>query len=475
MAVPMLLFLLPGVATPAPATAVPLLAPTVIEQPADPAGALERQARRAMATGDNREAARVYRELREKYPRSSYTPDAFYWEAFALFRLGAESDLRRALLALEEQRERFPKAPSREDAAALATRIEGALARFGDAASARVIVGKAERAEAPARAERPERMERPERPERPERAERPERGPKDGCQEATEAEDERVAALNALMQMDADRALPVLRKVMARRDACSVSLRRKAVFLISQKRSADASALLIEAVRNDPDSDVREQAAFWLGQSGSEEAVTVLGELVRSSRDVDVRRKAVFALAQTKSEKASAALRDVALDDGAAEELRKDAIFWLGQMYRGSAVAELSGLYAKLLTDELKDQVLFAVSQAKSAASAAFLRDVARNANEEMRRRESAVFWYGQSNGSADDLMAIYKGETAVPLRDKVIFALSQKRRDPRAVDHLMTIARTEKNPELRKSAVFWLSQTKDPRVGAFLQELIDR
>jgi len=43
---------------------------------------------------------------------------------------------------------------------------------------------------------------------------------------------DKVAALNALLQMDADRAMPILTKVLERRDACSAGLRRKAVFLV---------------------------------------------------------------------------------------------------------------------------------------------------------------------------------------------------------------------------------------------------
>ena len=50
-----------------------------------------------------------------------------------------------------------------------------------------------------------------------------------------------MAALNALLQMDADRALPILRRVLARRDTCSEILRRKAVFLVAQKQFATTS------------------------------------------------------------------------------------------------------------------------------------------------------------------------------------------------------------------------------------------
>ncbi|MCU0633236.1 MAG: HEAT repeat domain-containing protein [Gemmatimonadaceae bacterium] len=472
MLIPLLTyFLVPGLPPTVPVPEGSAVAGLV--QPADPAGALERQARRAMATGENREAARLYRELRTTYARSSYAADAYYWEAFALYRAGGETNLRAALEALVEQRTRWPKAPTREDAVALETRVEGALARYGDARSMQRITAKAEVAE------RPERPERPERLERPERAERPERGESattpDGC--TSEDDDDRVAALNALMQMDGERALPVLKKVMARRDRCSVTLRRKAVFLISQKRSADAGAMLIDAVRNDPDAEVRQQAVFWLGQGGGDEAVTVLSDLVRTSRDPEVRKKAIFSLAQTRSARASTALRETALDPRADEDVRNDAIFWLSQSSgrRDESVSTLTALYDQLDRDALKDRVLFALSQVRSPASATFLRQVARNEKEPLERRETAIFWFSQSSGSADELMGIYREATATKLREKVIFALSQKGRDPKAIDHLLAIAKSDPDRELRKNAVFWLSQSKDPRVAAFLQELIDK
>src|SRR5438093_4492223 len=43
----------------------------------------------------------------------------------------------------------------------------------------------------------------------------------------------------SLLQMDAANALPILKKVLARRDPCSAGLRRKAVFIVSQKRDTE--------------------------------------------------------------------------------------------------------------------------------------------------------------------------------------------------------------------------------------------
>ena len=59
-------------------------------------------------------------------------------------------------------------------------------------------------------------------------------------------------------------------------------------------------------------------------------------------------------------------------------------------------------------------------------------------------------------------------------MKEQLIFVYSQ-RRETKAVDKLMEIARTEQDRELRKKAVFWLSQSRDPRVADFLLEVINQ
>ena len=112
-------------------------------------------------------------------------------------------------------------------------------------------------------------------------------------------DDLRIAALNAVLQMDPDRAVPLLKTVLARRDAGAVCLRRKAVFLVSQKRTSETSAILLNAVRNDPDREVREQAVFWLSQVPGDETVAALDSVLRDPKtDQEIQEKAIFALSQ---------------------------------------------------------------------------------------------------------------------------------------------------------------------------------
>ena len=94
----------------------------------------------------------------------------------------------------------------------------------------------------------------------------------------------RIAALNGLMQMDAERAMPILQKVLDRRDACSAGLRRKALFLVSQRDPPASTDLLMASARRDPDPAVREQAVFWLSQVRDPRVVVMLDSIATTRR-----------------------------------------------------------------------------------------------------------------------------------------------------------------------------------------------
>ena len=115
----------------APADSMRLTAPAPWLR-ADPADSLYRAAREALNRRDYRAAATLFAQIPARFPKSGYAADALYWQAFALYRLGGDRELRLARDALRRQRDRFPKAATNGDAAALEQRIQGELARRGD-------------------------------------------------------------------------------------------------------------------------------------------------------------------------------------------------------------------------------------------------------------------------------------------------------------------------------------------------------
>jgi len=489
--------------------------------PADTADSLWRAGRIAVADENWREAARNFERLVLRYPNSTYAGDALYWQAFALQRTGSSTEVRRAVRALEDQRSKYPQSATYTsgESSALLTRLNGRLARSGDAEAAAAIsevaglaagvaveaiaavapiveaeLGRAapqiradvERDLAEARAgmastdrERAELSREAAQRSREAARVRSGRGGTEipaGCENVID--DERIEALNALMQMNSEQALPVLRRVLERRDRCSEVLRRKAVFIVSQRRGDEAADLLLWVVRNDPDRATKSEAIFWLSQTNSERAVDVLEQiLVKDAPDEELQKRAIFALSQTRSERAGTILRDFVRRRDVETELRSDAIFWLGQSNRGENSQFLRELFPTLENDELRERVLFSVSQRRSAENARWLLDIAKDTRHSANIRKNALFWASQSGGATvADLGAIYdSSRNDRELRSQAIFALSQRRNDTAAVDKLLAIARTEEDRELRRNALFWLGQSRDPRAAAALEEIINK
>ena len=427
----------------------------------DPADSVYRAARAALSRRDYRRAADLFAQIPDRFPRSGYAPDAFYWQAFALYRMGDEPQLRTALDALRRQRERFADAGTKGDAAALEQRIQGVLARRGDEAAA---VGVTAAAESAAMAEHAEHAER---------AGEGAGDRADGrCEE--DGDDMKIAAINALIHMDSEKARPILRRVLARRDAGSVCLRRKAVFLISQAGDEGAEDILLASARTDPDPEVREQAVFWLSQVGSERAVGALDSILRGSTDRRLQDKAIFALSQQDSPRARQALRAYAERADAPDHLREQAVFWIGQSGGQENSAWLRGLFGRIRNEELRKKILFSLSQMGDSESVKWLVGVARDRTQTIETRKQALFWAGQGGASMADLAPLYGSFDDRDMKEHLIFVYSQ-REEPAAVDRLLEIARRDPDPELRKKALFWIGQSEDPRAAKALQDIIEQ
>jgi HEAT repeat protein len=445
--------------------------------PQDTVAALYRHAREQFNRANYVQAARLFRDLRDDYAGSQYVPQAMYYEAFALYRIAGDDNFRRALEVLQMRQDRFPDA-SRGDARQLGVRIEGELARQGDAEAAeglaRLVASDQERA-----ARDQERAARDQ-----ERAgrdqdrvgrdqERLARDQERAARQAGEEDDMRVAALNALLQMDAENAMPILRRVLENHAPENVNLRRKAVFLVSQKRTSEREEILLAAAREDPDLEVRMQAVYWLSQVRTDRAVEALDSILQSGTETELQERAIFALSQHRSERAGEILREYAERQDTPIELRGNAIHWLGQHRSTRNTSYLRDLYARLDDPELKEKAMFALSQTRSRENAEFLLGIALDDAESVDVRKKALFWSGQMRIVTQELFDLYNQVTEREMKEQLIFVYSQRRRDDAAIEKLIDIVRNETDTELRRRAIFWLGQTNDPRAIAVLEEII--
>jgi hypothetical protein len=416
---------------------------------ADPADSLYRLAREALSRGDYKRAAQIFHQIPERYPQSTYAGQAMYYEAFSLYRSGGDDELSAARDRLNQLKQRYPSA-QKGDVATLMTRVCGELAKRGDEACTMLIDSAANK---------------------PGVGTAPGSGSTASC--PSEDDDPRIEALKALLQMDAERAMPILKQVLARRDPCSVVLRRTAVFLVSQKQTSETASILMGVARNDPDQDVREQAVFWLSQVPG--STPLLEEILKGNADNDIKEKALFSISQQNEPRAQQVLRDFALRESENSDLREKAIFWLGQRSSTENTQFLRTLYSRLTNEDLKEKVLFSLSQQRGAGNEQWLMSIVVDPKEDVELRKKALFWAGQSGVATSELAGLYDRLGDAEIKDHMIFVLSQRQKDAAANNKLFDIAKNEKDPDLRKKAIFWLGQSRDPRAQQFLIDLINK
>lgn len=139
----------------------------------------------------------------------------------------------------------------------------------------------------------------------------------------------KLMAVQSLMNMDSDRAFPILERIV--RTNPDSRMRDKALFVVSQCGHPGRVALLVEAAKGDDNPDIREKAVFWLGQSDSRAALKALKDLYVSDASARLREKIVFSISQLDEPEAAATLIEMYRREQILE-IKKKIIFWLGQM-----------------------------------------------------------------------------------------------------------------------------------------------
>lgn len=148
----------------------------------------------------------------------------------------------------------------------------------------------------------------------------------------------------------------------------------------------------------------------------------------------------------------------------------------LGTVSTKEAAGYLLGL-AQRDESRASDKAIFPAVLADSVTIWPDLLKIAKAENITRKTRRSAVFWLGEAAGDAvtkglTDL--VDDGNEDREVRESAVFALSQRPHEE-GVPALIRIARENKDPDLRRKAIFWLGQSDDPRALSLFEELLTR
>lgn len=416
----------------------------------DPADSLYRVARETLIRGEYRRAAQMFNDIARKYPRSEYVVSCAYWEAFARYRSGTTEDLKQALRILDEGKVTLASLQTNRDAQvdvpALRARVQSALAARGDRDAAERV-----------------------------RQEANELSSCDPEEMAVKAE-----ALSALGQMDANSALPVVKKVLGRRDECTRELRRRALYVVGRQAGAEASAIILDVAKNDTDPNIRAEAMRWLPRVGGDNAVPQLEEMLRTSSDEQQQRSIISALNSMDSDRARRAVRAIIERNDASERVRFEAIQNFlrerdGRQPSSEDQAYIRGLYSKLESARLREAALYSLSRAESTENQQFLMGIVRNQNETPSLRAAALQRLGRMESvSVSEIAKLYDIADTRSLREQVLQGLAQRKEDA-AVEKIIEIAKKDTDPQIRRSAINYLARSSNKRAQDFIKEIFDR
>ena len=147
----------------------------------------------------------------------------------------------------------------------------------------------------------------------------------------------------------------------------------------------------------------------------------------------------------------------------------------LGMVSASAAVDYLIGL-AETSDGKPGREAIFPATLADSVIIWPRLMRIARNDSRPRNIREGATFWLGQlAEEPATRGLSELVGDAAIDreVRKSAIFALSQRRGE--GVPALINVVRTSRDPELRKNALFWLANSRDPRALDLIEELLTK
>jgi hypothetical protein len=208
---------------------------------------------------------------------------------------------------------------------------------------------------------------------------------------------------------------------------------------------------------------------YWLKDVPAAESVGWLKTQV-SGRHADA---AIMAISLQRDGAADRTLDDLAAPTQPVET-RKRAAFRLGVSRGAHGIETLRRMLAGDPNSEVRDRVVFALSQSEDPAGIALVIDAARN-DKDAHIRGQALFWLAQrasSQVAKDAIQNALANDPDSAVRERAVFALSQLKNNE-GVPALINLAKTHRDPAVRKKAMLWLGQSKDPRAIEFFAQVL--
>ncbi len=273
-------------------------------------------------------------------------------------------------------------------------------------------------------------------------------------------EELKMLAIQGIMNGDPQKGISILESIL--NGSGTPKLKSRALFMAAQSGQPEAREVLAKIARGQSNPELQRKAVEYLGLFGGAEARKTLADVYASSSDASVKHAILRSymiggdherlFAAAKSEK--------------DESLRREAIRQLGLVH---GISELQQLYQAESSTDLRREILQAFFLAGDSGK--LVQAAQGEKDPDLRRAAIRNLGLIHSDDSGKALQDIYAKETDHSLKSEVLNAYFLQG-NARA---LVAVARSEKDPELKKTAVSKLTLMHSKEGTEYLMELLQK
>ena len=278
--------------------------------------------------------------------------------------------------------------------------------------------------------------------------------------DAQSDEELKLLAIQGIMNSNPERGIPLLEKVL--NGSTSPREKSQALFVLAQSGEPKAMDVVARVAQGQSNPELQRKAVEYLGTFGGKESEKLLGQVYASSNDPRIKRAVLqsYMIAGDTQSLFNAAKNEK------NDDLKREAIRQLGLV---GGETQLEQLYQTETSIEVRREILqsfFLAGDSKRIVQAAL-----NEKNPELRRAAINNLGLMGDADASNALASIYAKETDRSLKEEVLNAYFLEGN----AAALVSIARAEKDPGLKKKAVEKLALMDDKAATDYLMEILQK
>lgn len=272
----------------------------------------------------------------------------------------------------------------------------------------------------------------------------------------------KLLALNALMQQDQTQAVPILQKILTGNQ--SEELKSRALFVLAQNPSPEAQTLIGQIARGQSGPALQVKAIRMLAAARGEQSGDMLADIYQHSSDAQVKKAILQSyIVSGDSKRLLAAARQESDPD-----LARTAVHSLGALGAGP---DLLALYKATTNAETKSDIINGLIAAGSKGIGPLTEIASSEQDPDLRRRAIRNLGVAGGMSQAPSLVALYQKNSDEETKRAAAQALFLAN----DAHDLVTLARAEKDMEMKKYLVQQLSLMRSPEATQYMLEILNK